>query len=110
MLKMTRVMNSKLLKEKVTIVTGASRVHGFEISKELAEREVSDNVRSSMASAQKSDSLTLTEGKKAATENSMKTWADTRELDTIAAGIPPSEDFVFAIGNTIVIDGGSVIL
>jgi hypothetical protein len=72
-----------------------------------------------MASAQKSDSLTLTEvkkaaltlteGKKAATENSMKTWADTRELDTIAAGIP-SEDFVFAIGNTIVIDGGSVIL
>jgi hypothetical protein len=53
--------------------------------------------------------LTLTEGKKAATENSMKTWADTRELDTIAAGIP-SEDFVFAIGNTIVIDGGSVIL
>jgi len=54
--------------------------------------------------------LTLTEGKKAATENSMKTWADTRELDTIAAGIPPSEDFVFAIGNTIVIDGGSVIL
>jgi hypothetical protein len=63
-----------------------------------------------MASAQKSDSLTLTEGKKAAMENSMKTWADTRELDTIAAGIPPSEDFVFAIGNTIVIDGGSVIL
>ena len=107
---MTRVMNSKLLKEKVTIVTGASGVLGFEISKEPAEREVSDNVRSSMASAQKSDSLTLTEGKKAATENSMKTLADTRKLDTIAAGIPPSEDFVFAIGNTIVIDGGSVIL
>jgi hypothetical protein len=39
----------------------------------------------------------------------MKTWADTRELDTIAADIP-SEDFVFAIGNTIVIDGGTVII
>jgi hypothetical protein len=64
MLKMTLIMNSKLLKDKVTIVTGAIRVIGFEISKELAERGVSDNVRSSMASAQKSDSLTLTEGKK----------------------------------------------
>jgi NAD(P)-dependent dehydrogenase (short-subunit alcohol dehydrogenase family) len=39
MLKMTRVMNSKLLKEKVTIVTGASGVHGFEISKELLLKE-----------------------------------------------------------------------
>jgi nucleoside-diphosphate-sugar epimerase len=110
MLKMTRVMNCKLLKDKVAIVTGASGNLGFAISKELAQRGASDNVRSSMASVQKSDSLTLTEGKKAATENSMKTWADTRELDTIAAGIPPSEDFVFAIGNTIIIDGGTVIL
>jgi hypothetical protein len=39
MLKMTRVMNSKLLKEKVTIVTGASGVQGFEISKELLLKE-----------------------------------------------------------------------
>ena len=39
MLKMTRVMNSKLLKEKVIIVTGASGVHGFEISKELLLKE-----------------------------------------------------------------------
>jgi NADP-dependent 3-hydroxy acid dehydrogenase YdfG len=109
MLKMTRVMNCKLLKDKVAIVTGASGNLGFAISKELAQRGASDNVRSSMASVQKSDSLTLTEGKKAATENSMKRWADTRELDTIAASIL-SEDFVFAIGNTIVIDGGTVIL
>jgi nucleoside-diphosphate-sugar epimerase len=109
MLKMTRVMNCKLLKDKVAIVTGASGNLGFAISKELAQRGASDNVRSSIASVQKSDSLTLTEGKKAATENSMKRWADTRELDTIAASIL-SEDFVFAIGNTIVIDGGTVIL
>ena len=109
MLKMTHVTNCKLLKDKVAIVTGASGRLGFEISKELAERGASENVRSSMASVQKSDSLTLTEGKKAATENAMKRWADTRELDTIAASIP-SEDFVFAIGNTIVIDGGTVIL
>jgi NADP-dependent 3-hydroxy acid dehydrogenase YdfG len=109
MLKMTRVMNCKLLKDKVAIITGASGSLGFSISKELAQRGASDNVRSSMASVQKSDSLTLTEGKKAATENSMKRWADTRELDTIAASIL-SEDFVFAIGNTIIIDGGTVIL
>jgi 3-oxoacyl-[acyl-carrier protein] reductase len=52
-------------------------------------------------------SMTLTERKKAAMENSMKRWGDPREVATIAASIA-SEDFAFATGNTIVIDGGTV--
>ncbi len=55
------------------------------------------------------DSMTLTERKKAAMENSMKRWGHPREVATIAANIA-SEDFSFATGNTIVIDGGTVIL
>jgi 3-oxoacyl-[acyl-carrier protein] reductase len=51
--------------------------------------------------------MTLTERKKAAMENSMKRWGDPREVATIAASIA-SEDFAFATGNTIVIDGGTV--
>jgi NAD(P)-dependent dehydrogenase (short-subunit alcohol dehydrogenase family) len=52
-------------------------------------------------------SMTLTERKKAAMENSMKRWGDPREVATIAASVA-SEDFAFATGNTIVIDGGTV--
>jgi 3-oxoacyl-[acyl-carrier protein] reductase len=54
-------------------------------------------------------SMTMTERKKAATENSMKRWGDPREVATIAASVA-SEDFAFATGNTIVIDGGTVML
>ncbi len=54
-------------------------------------------------------SMTMTERKKAAAENSMKGWGDPREVATIAASVA-SEDFAFAIGNTIVIDGGTVML
>jgi 3-oxoacyl-[acyl-carrier protein] reductase len=54
-------------------------------------------------------SMTLTERKKAAMENSMKRWGDPREVATIAANVA-SEDFSFATGNTIVIDGGTVML
>jgi NAD(P)-dependent dehydrogenase (short-subunit alcohol dehydrogenase family) len=102
-------MNSKVLKGKVGIVTCAWRCLGFEISRELAETGASDIICSSMVSAQKSASTTLTEWKKAAMENSMKWRGDPRELDTIAASTP-GEDFVFAIRNTIVINGGKVML
>lgn len=54
-------------------------------------------------------SMTLTERKKAAMENSMKRWGGPREVATIAASVA-SEDFAFATGNTIVIDGGTVML
>jgi 3-oxoacyl-[acyl-carrier protein] reductase len=54
-------------------------------------------------------SMTITERKKAAMENSMKRWGDPREVATIAASVA-SEDFAFATGNTIVIDGGTVLL
>jgi NAD(P)-dependent dehydrogenase (short-subunit alcohol dehydrogenase family) len=54
-------------------------------------------------------SMTTAERKKAATENSMKRWGEPREVPTIAASVA-SEDFAFDSGNTIVIDGGTVML
>jgi hypothetical protein len=102
-------MNSKLLKDKVAIVTSFSRGIGFEISRDLAERGAANIICSSMVTAQKSAPMTLSEGKKAAMENSMKWWGDPIEPDMITAS-NPSEDFVFAIGNTIIIDGGTVML
>lgn len=53
--------------------------------------------------------MTVTERKKAAMENSMKRWGDPMEVATIAASLA-SDDFAFATGNTIVIDGGTVML
>jgi 3-oxoacyl-[acyl-carrier protein] reductase len=54
-------------------------------------------------------SVTTAERKKAATENSMKRWGEPREVATIAVSVA-SEDIAFDTGNTIVIDGGTVIL
>jgi 3-oxoacyl-[acyl-carrier protein] reductase len=54
-------------------------------------------------------SMTMTERKKAAIENSMKRWGDPREVATIAGSLA-SEDFAFTTGNTIVMDGGTVLL
>jgi 3-oxoacyl-[acyl-carrier protein] reductase len=53
--------------------------------------------------------MTLTERKRAAMENSMKRWGDPWDVATIAANLA-SEDFSFSTGNTIVIDGGMVML
>ncbi|HEY3094171.1 MAG TPA: SDR family oxidoreductase [Nitrososphaera sp.] len=54
-------------------------------------------------------SMTVTERKKAAMENSMKRWGDPREVARAAASVA-GEDFSFATGNTIVIDSGTVLL
>jgi 3-oxoacyl-[acyl-carrier protein] reductase len=53
-------------------------------------------------------SMTVTERKKAAMENSMKRWGDPREVAKVAASVA-DDDFSFATGNTIVIDGGTVL-
>jgi 3-oxoacyl-[acyl-carrier protein] reductase len=55
------------------------------------------------------NSMTAAERKKAAMENSMKRWGDPKEVAKVAASVA-SDDFSFATGNTIVIDGGTVLL
>ena len=54
-------------------------------------------------------SMTLTERKSAAMENSMKRWGDRLEVATIAANLA-SDDFSFSNGNMIVIHSGTVML
>ena len=54
-------------------------------------------------------SMTATERKKAAMENSMKRWGDPKEVASVAASVA-SDNFSFATGNTVVIDGGTVLL
>ncbi|MGI0035621.1 MAG: SDR family NAD(P)-dependent oxidoreductase [Nitrososphaera sp.] len=55
------------------------------------------------------NSMTSAERKKAAKENAMKRWGSPVEVARVAASIA-AEDFAFATGNTIVIDGGTVLL
>ncbi len=55
------------------------------------------------------NSMTSAERKKAAKENAMKRWGNPVEVARVAASIA-AEDFAFATGNTIVIDGGTVLL
>jgi 3-oxoacyl-[acyl-carrier protein] reductase len=54
-------------------------------------------------------SMTAAERKKAAGENAMKRWGEPAEVAKIAASVA-SDDFSFATGNTVVIDGGTVLL
>ncbi len=54
-------------------------------------------------------SMSASAQKKAAQENAMKRWGDPKEVARVAASIA-TDDFSFATGNTIVIDGGAVLL
>ena len=53
--------------------------------------------------------MTLAERKKAARENSMNKWRDTRELASIAASLT-REEFAFVTGNMILMEGCTVML
>lgn len=55
------------------------------------------------------NSMTAAEKKKAAAENSMKRWGNPKEVANVAASVA-EDNFSFATGNTIVIDGGAVML
>ncbi len=54
-------------------------------------------------------SMTKEARKQAAQESAMKRWGKPEEVAKIAASLA-SDDFAFATGNTIVIDGGAVLL
>jgi 3-oxoacyl-[acyl-carrier protein] reductase len=55
------------------------------------------------------DSMTPAEKKRAAAENSMRRWGYPKEVASVAASIA-DDSFSFATGNTIVVDGGAVLL
>jgi len=55
------------------------------------------------------NSMTPAEKKKAAAENSMRRWGYPKEVASVAASLA-DDSFSFATGNTIVIDGGAVLL
>lgn len=85
------------------------------IAKHIAREYGDKNIRAyalalgNISSEATFNSMTATERKKAAKENSMKRWGDPREVAKVAASVA-SDDFAFATGNTIVIDGGTVLL
>lgn len=54
------------------------------------------------------NSMTDLERKKAASENAMKRWGDPKEIASAIASLA-SDDFCFATGNTIILDGGTVV-
>jgi NAD(P)-dependent dehydrogenase (short-subunit alcohol dehydrogenase family) len=54
------------------------------------------------------DAMTEAERKKAASENAMKRWGKPEEVARVAASVA-SDDFEFATGNTLVVDGGTVL-
>ena len=85
------------------------------IAKHIAREYGDKNIRAyalalgNISSEATYSSMTVSERRKAAMENSMKRWGDPREVAKVAASVA-SDDFEFATGNTIVIDGGTVLL
>lgn len=84
------------------------------LTKCIAMEYGSNNIRSytialgNIATLATYDSMTEDDRKKAAEENTMKRWGRPEEVAKIAACIA-SDSFSFATGNTIVIDGGTVL-
>ena len=54
------------------------------------------------------DSMTAAERKKAASENAMNRWGNPKEVARAIAALA-SDDFSFATGNTVILDGGTVL-
>ena len=54
------------------------------------------------------NSMTAAERKRAEGENAMKRWGEPKEIASVIASVA-SDDFAFATGNTIIVDGGTVL-
>lgn len=85
------------------------------MTKHIALEYGADNIRAytlalgNIATDATFNSMTEKERKAAAKENSMKRWGKPSEVARVAASLA-GDDFSFATGNTIVIDGGAVLL
>lgn len=85
------------------------------MTKHIALEYGRDNVRAytlalgNIATDATFNSMTEKERISAAQENAMKRWGAPREVARVAASVA-GDDFSFATGNTIVIDGGAVFL
>ena len=85
------------------------------MTKHIALEYGRDNIRAytlalgNIATDATFNSMTEKERMAAGQENAMKRWGAPREVARVAASVA-SEDFSFATGNTIVIDGGAVFL
>lgn len=85
------------------------------MTKHVAREYGKDNVRAytlalgNIATEATFKSMTEDERKAAEQENAMARWGRPEEVARVAASVT-SDDFSFATGNTIVIDGGTVLL
>jgi 3-oxoacyl-[acyl-carrier protein] reductase len=116
------VISSMLEKNTTPAIAGYTKGAPYTIAKAgnmgltkcIAMEYGSNNIRSytmalgNIATLATYNSMTEEDRNKAAQENSMKRWGKPEEVAKIAACIA-SDSFSFATGNTIVIDGGTVL-